>query len=282
MINGISVPIDNDIDFTIPQKELDKIDKNYERINTFDQIEFSSNMQFFIESKYRDFKEKYNEMENKLKLIEMEKENMTLKLIEAFDKMTDNNDISLVDKVLFTHIQHNIDDKVKEIQIAYEYSIKSMKDKMIDMEKLLEEKNKISSFIMKELNISFDIKPRKKPIIRIDEMRSSFQLLSSQKKIKDIKNTLNEFESFYLELISLTEKDNKTSSPILRNKVPENNIISNQSLNINPVIDESKLKEKTKFENEKKYILKSLDENSEKVDKNHLNRLLYWKMRIMT
>lgn len=104
MINGISVPIDNDIDFTIPQKELDKIDKNYERINTFDQIEFSSNMQFFIESKYRDFKEKYNEMENKLKLIEMEKENMTLKLIEAFDKMTDNNDISLVDKVLFTHI----------------------------------------------------------------------------------------------------------------------------------------------------------------------------------
>lgn len=157
-----------------------------------------------------------------------------------------------------------------------------MKDKMIDMEKLLEEKNKISSFIMKELNISFDIKPRKKPIIRIDEMRSSFQLLSSQKKIKDIKNTLNEFESFYLELISLKEKDNKTSSPILRNKVPENNIISNQSLNINPVIDESKLKEKTKFENEKKYILKSLDENSEKVDKNHLNRLLYWKMRIMT
>jgi 4-hydroxy-3-methylbut-2-en-1-yl diphosphate synthase IspG/GcpE len=82
MMNGISLPIDNDIDFTIPQKELDKIDKNYERINTFDQIE----------------------LENKLKLIEIEKENMTLKLIEAFDKMTDNNDISLVDKVLFTHI----------------------------------------------------------------------------------------------------------------------------------------------------------------------------------
>lgn len=98
--NGLTVPSDEEIDLTPKNKEVKIIFKyyndNFEKSpdnfeKSPDNLEITNDMQFLIEAKYYDIKEKYQDIVNKLNLIEKEKENMSQKLIEAFDRMPDYN-----------------------------------------------------------------------------------------------------------------------------------------------------------------------------------------------
>jgi len=241
--NGLQVPKEEEeIEEIVEKNEKILVDEIIAEDTEIDEESFTLNKE--IENKQiqiNELTEKYNHIESKFKLLEEEKFNITNKLHEANDKINEyNQDNSQAKK-----------DEHNQMKIRYDETIQIQKDKIMKLEKIVD--YNINS---PRENIVVNVNNQNIVITNSDDFLSELYRLSE--KNKELKNILQNFTK----QPGLVKSGSKGESDTSINKKP---LESEENVEDIPQNMEEFKIEKKKFQNEKKYILKTLEEKAERV-----------------
>jgi len=241
--NGLQVPKEEEeIEEIVEKNEKILVDEIIAEDTEIDEESFTLNKE--IENKQiqiNELTEKYNHIESKFKLLEEEKFNITNKLHEANDKINEyNQDNSQAKK-----------DEHDKMKIRYDETIQIQKDKIMQLEKIVD--YNINS---PRENIVVNVNNQNIVITNSDDFLSELYRLSE--KNKELKNILQNFTK----QPGLVKSGSKGESDTSINKKP---LESEENVEDIPQNMEEFKIEKKKFQNEKKYILKTLEEKAERV-----------------
>jgi uncharacterized coiled-coil protein SlyX len=203
--------------------------------------------------------EKYNEIESKFKLLEEEKLNISNRLNEANDQICEFNK---------PNKEKIYSDEKDQVRSKYDDIIQKQRDKIEKLEKMLE-----NSQNSQKDNISVTVN---KQNIQINNSVEFFnQLFRLSEKNEDLKN--------YLQLVSKNNNNNQNAVHIGPEKKPvDMEDLPEDGLDGLPQNPQDFQLEKQKFQNEKKYIMKTLEEKAEKIAQLEIeNKELYERSKMI-
>lgn len=191
--------------------------------------------------------DKYNEIESKYKQLEEEKFDISNKLHEANDKINEYKE---------NKSNKGMIEEQDQMKIKYDETIQIQKEKIQQLEKIVEFQN---------------TSPREDLIINVNNQNILIQnskqffneLFRFSEKNNDLKGILQnftkQFEKSPQNSANKGDVDLRKTSSNKKNSDTEENIVEA------PKSLEEFMNEKKKFQNEKKYILKTLEEKAERV-----------------